>query len=83
MSDAHIYSRCGCPYSARARDLLREHGIPFREEFPDAEDRRALAYNFGYTTLPIILLRRRNKTTAVLGCDKLAEALKFMCPRPR
>jgi glutaredoxin 3 len=54
-----IYSTPGCPYAARARDLLRQRGIRFRDVSADDAARRAEVIDrTGQFTFPQIFIGR-------------------------
>ena len=86
MIHARLYSHRGCPYSARARRILEEHGVTYSEAFPDSPQRRELVQKFQYERLPIIVLRRSDgrlpPSIVVRGSDKLRDALRVMGLRP-
>ena len=69
---AHVYALYGCPYCARARDLLSRHRIEFTESFPTSVERTKLREQYGYPKLPLLVLRYGNGVKkAILGSDKL------------
>ncbi len=73
MSETIVYSKTTCPYCVRAKEILKEQGVTFREvlygseEFPNRE---ALQAKLGVvvSTVPQVVLEGKY----VGGCDKLA-----------
>jgi glutaredoxin 3 len=72
MTHVRIYTRQGCPYSAGAKRLLEEKGIPYEEVDVTAEPHRReemLRLTGGRSTFPQVFFG----TTHVGGYTELAE----------
>jgi glutaredoxin 3 len=71
MAEIEIYTQPGCPYCARAKDLLRQRGVAFREiDAPAGSAARAESIRRadGRTSVPQIFI----DGTAIGGSDDLA-----------
>lgn len=73
MSETIIYSKPSCPYCVRAKEILTEQGVSFREVTfgqPGFESKQQLQESIGavVNTVPQIVLNG----TYIGGCDKLA-----------
>jgi glutaredoxin len=69
---ARIVTREGCPWCAKAKTLLREHGIKFREE--NADDVSA-AESSTWSTVPQVFTGHGDAQKHIGGFDDLAEHL--------
>lgn len=71
MPEVTMYSSAWCPYSTRARVLLREKGVEVRELVVDGDPelRREMERRSGRVTVPQIFLGERH----IGGCDDLYE----------
>lgn len=70
---AIVYTWSSCSFCARAKELLRAKGVPFREVVLDGKkaELRRLQEAFGAQTLPLVLLDGE----PVAGLDALERAL--------
>lgn len=73
MSETIIYTTATCPYCVRAKEILKEQGVNFREVLkgqPGFETKEQLQESIGAVvhTVPQIVLNG----TYIGGCDKLA-----------
>lgn len=72
MVKAHIFALPGCPYCEKGRRLLATHRIEYTQSFPSLTERSALAREYDYGKLPIIVLTFDNhRRRAILGSDAL------------
>eukprot|EP00271_Cylindrocystis_brebissonii_P018069 TRINITY_DN4969_c0_g1_i1.p1 TRINITY_DN4969_c0_g1~~TRINITY_DN4969_c0_g1_i1.p1 ORF type:complete len:639 (-),score=117.84 TRINITY_DN4969_c0_g1_i1:279-2195(-) len=68
-----VFSTLGCPFCIRAKNRLREQGIPFREVAVDVrpEIRKALVTTTGRRTVPVIFINGRS----IGGAQELDEMI--------
>lgn len=70
MAQVEIYTKFTCPYCIRAKRLLDQKGVEYKEisvDFGGAERQEMLARSNGRTTVPQIFIDGRH----VGGCDDL------------
>jgi glutaredoxin len=80
MTEITVYSTCFCCDCRRAKQFLRERGVPFREvnidEHPDAED-LVIRVNNGRRKVPTIEVEGHYFACSPFDPYQLAEQLKL------
>ena len=80
MTEVTVYSTCFCCDCRRAKQFLRERGVPFREvnidEHPDAED-LVIRVNNGRRKVPTIEVEGHYFACSPFDPYQLAEQLKL------
>jgi len=80
MSEITVYSTCFCCDCRRAKQFLRERGVPFREvnidEHPEAED-LVIRVNNGRRKVPTIEVEGHYFACSPFDPYQLAEQLKL------